>query len=157
MLVINGLIFKLPQIIWNFAEGGVMKDFYNENAKSKLIAGQEEKMQDILRQHKIYLNKLKGQFNWYYLTFMFCQLLNVVTLTVNYIAIDNFLDGKFWNYGSEVIHYNGLGDQLKKSAPNPMCDAFPTRVSKINNISPTICKLFPPKIFLRNLPFVQRI
>ena len=71
--------------------------------------------------------------NWYYFTFVFCEILNVILLIVIWSITDQFLSGNFHNYGSEVFgelvtgEYGELATNDDKKF-NVMCNAFPTAV-----------------------------
>ena len=42
MLVISGLLFRIPQMIWDQIEGGLMASFSDETAKTVAIHADEE-------------------------------------------------------------------------------------------------------------------
>ena len=118
MLLINAAIFRIPYIIWKFCEGGLMKSFYSR-----------KKDEDPMRGKAIFFNQLRGQMNWYYITFLSCEILNVGMLVINWISTDRFLNGEFHTYGLRVMHYLSLGTSEQTKSFNPMCNAFPTTVS----------------------------
>ena len=60
-----------------------------------------------------------------------CELLNVMTVGINFWITDIFLSRKFSNYGSSVIQYHMLSDSEQESIRNPRCNVFPTTVSFI--------------------------
>ena len=71
--------------------------------------------------------------NWYYFTFVFCEMLNVVLLIVIWSITDTFLSGNFHNYGAEVYGELVTGEygknaEIKENRFNVMCNAFPTAV-----------------------------
>jgi len=128
MLALNALLFKIPSVIWKFFEGGLMKEFHSgKNVKSNLLT--DDTMKTNLKTHLWYFKKLKGHQMSYYTAFMLCQLLNVGVLFANWWITDQFLSGKFHTYGSEVINYYQHDSDYRRQIKNPMCNAFPTKVS----------------------------
>jgi len=67
--------------------------------------------------------------NWYFWGFVFTEFLNFVILFVNFWLMDKFLDGKFWNYGSEVFEFE-FKTPYKSTASNPYCKLFPLVTSR---------------------------
>ena len=106
-----------------------MKGMYEKNAKSALVIGHDATMKDLLRQHVTYFAKLKGKLDKYYWTFLGCQLLNICMLSLNFYINNEFLDGNFATYGSDVIHYHSFNRLQRSRVYNPMCNAFPTQVN----------------------------
>lgn len=45
---------------------------------------------------------------WYFFKFVSCELLNVLVLYLNFWLTDQFLQGRFWYYGIDVIKYYRL-------------------------------------------------
>jgi len=129
MLAINALLFKIPSLIWKVFEGGLLKELYysGEGVKSNLLT--ENAMSTNLTTHLWYLKKLKGKQMSYYTAFMVCQLLNVAMLFANWWGTDKFLSGNFHTYGSDVISYYQMDADYQRNAMDPMCNAFPTKVS----------------------------
>ena len=106
-----------------------MKGMYEKHAKSALVIGHDATMKDLLRQHVTYFAKLKGKLDKYYWTFLGCQLLNICMLSLNFYINNEFLDGNFATYGSDVIHYHSFNRLQRSRVYNPMCNAFPTQVN----------------------------
>jgi len=134
MLVITGIIFKIPAWTWKMAENGLMETFYDKSHKSNKFLKQDpvSYRQAIEEQATIFKNLKKGG-SWnctiYYMKFLFCQLLAMLFLALNFHATDVFLNNKFAMYGSNVIEYYNLPELDRNQRINPMCNAFPTRVS----------------------------
>ena len=141
MLISAGL-FKLPYIIWKLFEGGLMKSFYDKEAKSiEFRKKKDEADNSILKETAGFFNKLKGGFRSYYFAFLACEMLNVGILLVIWVSTDKFLHGNFHNYGAEVY-----GELVTKTVDfNVMCNAFPTAVSLHQNTK--LCFL---KVILTN-------
>jgi len=134
MLVISALLFKIPHWIWRTYEGGLMKEFFSGKGLKAKLDAKDEKLDNLIIDFGYY-KKMKGQHNAYYYVFQFCQLLNIAMLALNWWATDAFLGGNFISYGSDVIYFNSLKkydrDQGIQSGTlfDPMCNAFPTKVS----------------------------
>ena len=106
MLAINALLFKIPHLIWKSFEGGIMKKLHGgKEAKSVLLG--DEVMEKYLASHETSFNKLsKGRKSiMYYIKFQICQFLNLLMLVLNWWITNQFINGLFNNYGSEVVAY----------------------------------------------------
>jgi hypothetical protein len=138
MLVINAIVFGIPHQIWKNLEGGLIKNFYVKEAKSAIIAAQPEELGDLVNRFTTYFRSLLGQNNKYFMWFCVCEILNLVAVTINFILNDKFLDGNFKSYGPDVLNYHSLDSYDRNKTINPMCDAFPTKVSCVfNNVGPS--------------------
>jgi len=126
MLAINGIIFKIPHIVWRLLEGGIMKEFHaGKNVKSKLGDHNETDLEF----HVKSFEKVKGTRNLkYYVGFQICQVLNLLMLIINWWATDQFLSGNFHTYGAEVVDFYQKDSYVRGKTPDPMCNAFPTVV-----------------------------
>merc|ERR1711971_1296049 len=135
VLVISGGVFRLPHIIWKSLEGGLMNSLYSGEAKTIKNKGKEEdSFGDLLKEKAHFLIQLRSEMNWYYFTFVFCEMLNVVLLIVIWSITDQFLSGNFHNYGSEVYGELVTGEYgelatIEDNQFNVMCNAFPTVIS----------------------------
>jgi len=135
VLVISGGSFRLPHIIWKSLEGGLMKSLFSGEAKTIKNKGKEEdSFGDLLKEKAHFLIQLRAEMNWYYFTFVFCEMLNVVLLIVIWSITDQFLSGNFHNYGSEVYGELVTGDygenaDITENRFNVMCNAFPTTIT----------------------------
>jgi hypothetical protein len=131
MLAINGIMFKIPHLLWRVCEGGIMKEFHRgKNARSNLM--EDDSMRSNIKIHMNSFKKLKGQKNLgYYTRFQICQVLNLLILILNWWATDSFLSGHFHTYGAEVTEFYSKDSYVRGVTHDPMCNAFPTVVSKI--------------------------
>ena len=126
MLCINALIFRIPHVIWKTMEGGLMNEFCSKEAKANLSINET-----LLKNYCGYFGKIKGTKTNYYIWFLACQCLNIVMTAFNFVLNDNFLDGNFKSYGSDVYHYSQLSETEAKNInmTDPKCNAFPTKVN----------------------------
>ena len=125
-------MFKIPHLLWRVCEGGIMKEFHRgKNAKSKLM--EDDSMRSNLKIHMNSFKKLKGQKNLgYYTRFQICQVLNLLMLILIWWSTNQFLSGHFHTYGVEVTEFYSKETFVRGKTHDPMCNAFPTVVSKIS-------------------------
>ena len=114
-------IIKTPRFFWkNMCERGLMES---------IVANTPEKM-------AIRIMKLKGQRSFmYFLSFLFCEILNIISVILCTIILDSLLGGNFWEYGSKVHEFYSTPalDRESLEKTNPMCNVFPTEVSCFTN------------------------
>ena len=115
VLLLNGVIFRIPHTIWKSFEKGHIKSFYSEEAKSASILTNDDLKNELLNRNSNLFNQLKGSLKWYHITFVICQLLNFLLVPIMFQINDLFLNGKFANYGSDTTG-------------EAMCLTFPTQV-----------------------------
>ena len=115
MLFVHGLIFILPDKIWKYLEGGMINDYLLSNKIDN--QNPEEKSQTLLA-----ISRTRTMA--YFVSFVVCELLNVVAGIINFCIMDRFLQGKFADYGADVISHYLDHDKVF----NPMCSAFPTKI-----------------------------
>ena len=72
--------------------------------------------------------RLKESYKWQYPIFLACELLNLGMLIVNWIITDEYLGGRFHDYGVKVWKFWNRETETDNIIENPMCDAFPTLV-----------------------------
>jgi hypothetical protein len=133
MLVISALLFKIPHLIWKTYEGGLMKEFFSKKGLKAKLEANDENLDNLVIDFGYY-KKMKGQHSAYYYVFQSCQLLNIAMLILNWWATDAFLGGNFHSYGSDVVGYYSKSDYNRQTSGerfDPMCNAFPTKVSCI--------------------------
>jgi len=143
MLAINGIMFKIPHLLWRVCEGGIMKEFHRgKNARSKLM--EDDSMRSNLKIHMNSFKKLKGQKNLgYYTRFQICQVLNLLILILNWWATNQFLAGNFHTYGLEVTEFYSKDAYVRGVTHDPMCNAFPTVVGCSMTLVGTAGKAVP--------------
>ena len=130
-----------------------MKSLFSGEAKDKKTKGKEEdSFGDLLKEKAHFLIQLRAEMNWYYFTFVFCEMLNVVLLIVIWSITDQFLSGNFHNYGSEVYGELVSGEygkdaKIADNQFNVMCNAFPTAVILFIHIFMHIWAPMAPNMF----------
>lgn len=114
-------VIKTPRFFWkNMCERGLMES---------IVANTPEKM-------AIRIMKLKGQRSFmYFLSFLFCEILNIISVILCTIILNSLLGGNFWDYGSKVHEFYSTSalDRESLDKVNPMCNVFPTQVSCYTN------------------------
>ena len=107
-------IVKIPRFIW--------KHVFERNLMSQIL-DHREKM-DKLEQKLSGISERRIKF--YCFGFIFCELLNLISVLICICICDKLLGGKFWSYGSDYIEFSQTESE---SQANPMCHLFPTEVS----------------------------
>ena len=124
--------FMLPYKIWKALEGGLIEQFGLE-AKSGIILKEEndhgESLDSLVEKYVLYYKSIFHRNQWYFGKYIFCEILNVVILGLNFHFIDVFLSGNFWYYGWLWIGYNGMSYGQQQVSTNPLCNTFPLEVS----------------------------
>ena len=94
---------------------------------------EDDSMRSNLKLHMNSLQKRKGQKNLgYYTRFQICQVLNLLMLILIWWSTNQFLSGHFHTYGVEVAEFYSKETFVRGKTHDPMCNAFPTVVSKIS-------------------------
>ena len=124
--------FMLPYKIWKALEGGLIEQFGLE-AKSGIILKEEndhgESLDSLVEKYVLYYKSIFHRNQWYFGKYIFCEILNVVILELNFHFTDVFLSGNFWYYGWLWIGYNGMSYGQQQVSTNPLCNTFPLEVS----------------------------
>ena len=61
--------------------------------------------------------------------YAFWESFNIVAILASIQITDWILNGQFWSYGLEVIHYLDVYQNRSQKLHDPMCQVFPTEVS----------------------------
>ena len=124
--------FMLPYKIWKALEGGLIEQFGLE-AKSGIILKEEndhgESLDSLVEKYVLYYKSIFHRNQWYFGKYIFCEILNLVILALNFHFTDVFLSGNFWYYGWLWIGYNGMSYGQQQVSTNPLCNTFPLEVS----------------------------
>merc|ERR1711860_7296 len=116
-------IIKTPRVIWkHWCEGGILSSILDNDTPKKIAARIKELKRDGARK--------------YFLSFIFCEILNILSIVLCMVTLNALLGGNFWNYGTELFKFysDTEEDRLNKVSlqgelVNPMCNVFPTEVS----------------------------
>ena len=110
-------IIKTPRFFWkNLCERGLMESIM-DNTLEKIAQK---------------IAELKGNRSFiYFLSFIFCEILNILSIIFCTLTLDTLLEGNFLGYGSRVHEFYSTSEYDRRSfaMTNPMCDVFPTEVS----------------------------
>ena len=135
MMMFQAGLALLPFKIWSMFEGGLMESFGLEG-KTKIMVSEAESSDEngiyidlVLEKYVKYFKSIIHHNNWYFAQFVFCELLNVLFLFLNFSFTDSFLNGKFRWYGWDVISFYQLTREERRVSKNPFCSVFPTEVS----------------------------
>jgi len=111
-------------------ERGLMANFYNSNKSLDVLRANEDDLNHLVKKEVRGFRRL-GRWTTitYYFKFLACQCLALLVWYLTFHGTDQFLDGKFATYGTDVKEYYQLEDEDKGSRANPMCNTFPTRVA----------------------------
>ena len=127
VLFLNGVLFMIPDKLWQYFEGGLLEQFGSR--KSEFLDN------DLDRKHvEIYEGLSKNACRKYFYTFIACEMLNIVIAIISFVLTDVFLSGRFFNYGSNVISYDSVikhdsGIDELNCKQHPMSSLFPTVVN----------------------------
>ena len=128
-LIITALLFKIPGFLWKAVEANLMASFYSTEVNSKRTMISEKEKHDYIENYADLFEKVKGQYLWYFYSFFFCEILNLLLAFVSFHFLDESLDGNFAGYGLDVWNYFTKNAQGRKETHDPRCNAFPTLVS----------------------------
>ena len=106
ILIINGLLFLIPNVIWKYSEGKLMEEF------NYLILPSENEHESYYARKFVDLHRnVKRR---YFGIFVFCEFLNIVVAVGNFLIINSLLNGKFQLYGigyfEEDVSYDEVGE-----------------------------------------------
>lgn len=127
LLLLHSAIFAVPSKIWSSLENGLLDDLISKETRRSTILAEGEEFRKGKETLINRFNSLLHHNNTYYAYYCFCEILNLATLTFNFVITDKVLSGKFHSYGFDVLEYLRTPAQLQ--GINPMCNTFPTKVS----------------------------
>ena len=111
-------IIKAPRVIWkHVGERGVMRSILDNDSPKEMAQR---------------INELRHDGSCrYFFSFLFCEVLNIVSIALCMATLDALLGGNFWDYGSKVHEFYSTSedDRVSYALTNPMCNLFPTEVS----------------------------
>ena len=133
-LVLSAALCLIPWAFWSIAEGELMKTFYkpaNKRAVDVLNKNEDDFKMAVEKEKCLFSSQFQGTRTTkkYYLMFLTCQVLVLLTLVLNIWITNWFLNGYFLWYGYEVIDFKTMPVLVKQHRTNPTCFLFPTRVN----------------------------
>jgi len=124
LLFLNGLVFMIPDKVWQYFEDGMLEQFGSDKRNFLDNPKDEDADGEHVAVFKNISKKLSRKYFW---TFVACEMLNVILGIISFLFINAFLSGHFSTYGADVLNYNlGFKDESTK---DPMCSLFPTIVN----------------------------
>jgi len=122
-LIFLSVLFYMPRCFWLMMEGGLMK-FFGKGTTTRFIEDQDEKREKLVQ---FFCRNIHNKYNIYFCGFVFCELLNLVIVAVQFVITHRFLHYRFLTYGFQVWQYYLLPpeEQRMPGVKNPMCNAFP--------------------------------
>merc|ERR1712012_550712 len=134
MLLCSAILLRSSRWLWSTLEGGLMSIFFNEDkgkSTNRALRMSPEEIADFVNtEGQIFKDKIEGSkaSKFYIWKFLGCELLALAMMGVNFILTDLFLNYKFGYYGWNVMDYYWNKESMT-GLPNPMCNAFPTKVA----------------------------
>jgi len=122
-LIFLSVLFYMPRCFWLMMEGGLMK-FFGKGTTTRFIEDQDEKREKLVQ---FFCRNIHNKYNIYFCGFVFCELLNLVIVIIQFVITHRFLHYRFLTYGFQVWQYYLLPpeEQRMPGVKNPMCNAFP--------------------------------
>jgi len=108
-------IIKTPRFIWKtMGERGVMRSILDSDTAKEMAS----RITDL---------RTDGSCK-YFMSFIFCEILNIISILLCITTLDALLGGNFWDYGSKVHEFYSTSedDRVSLGLTNPMCNVFPT-------------------------------
>jgi len=88
MLLIQGALFMIPDIMWQGFEGGILDQFGTE--KANFLSPKNKNCE-------VFDGLSKSKTKRYFFVFAFCECLNLGFAIINFIIMNHFLGGHFYN------------------------------------------------------------
>ncbi|XP_077298880.1 innexin inx2-like [Arctopsyche grandis] len=120
LLLIQAIMFYIPNYIWRILEGGRLASLTNELDTALLGP---DTWNDIRKRNLVqYFIDMNGH-NFYAFRFALCELLNFLNVVFQIFVLDSFLGGTFNDYGPAVASFFYHPDIA--GSDDPMAFAFP--------------------------------
>lgn len=119
VLFFQAIFFYIPHYIWKSVENGQLKsiraDLCNPLIKD---SDKEEQKRLVVR----YLNNCKDSHQTSFITYVFCEFLNLFNVVGQMIMMDKFLGNQFTTYGLQVLKFTEWDSDIRF---DPMIRVFP--------------------------------
>jgi len=126
LLFLNGLVFMIPDKVWQYFEDGMLEQFGSDKRNFLDNPKDEDADGEHVAVFKNISKKLSRKYFW---TFVACEMLNVILGIISFLFINAFLSGHFSTYGADVLNYNSGYKDENTNTKDPMCSLFPTIVN----------------------------
>ncbi|XP_063373735.1 innexin inx1 [Cydia amplana] len=123
VLFFQAIMCYTPKFLWDFFEGGLMRTIVMGLNVGVCKSKEKEKKKELLIG---YLLRYQREHKMYALRYFGCELLCLINILVQMWLMDSFLGGEFYNYGTKVLGYSDVPQELRF---DPMIYIFP-RVTK---------------------------
>ena len=120
MLAMQAIMFYLPHYIWKMMEGGRMEQII-AGLDEELVENKETKIDNLAAYMKQRM-KYPYEHQVWSVTFLFCELLNLLNVISQIFLTNKFLGGSFYNYGLEVLTWSSYDPEDRV---DPMSKIFP--------------------------------
>jgi cytochrome b subunit of formate dehydrogenase len=119
VLFLQAIMFYVPRYLWKTWEAGRLRSLVL--SLKNPVLGESERQDQI--QLLVYYLKTNIQFhNYYFIYFVFCEVLNFVNVIIQMYLVDAFLGGAFSSYGIDVLRYSEMEPENRV---DPMVRIFP--------------------------------
>lgn len=123
VLFFQGIFFYLPHHLWKMSEGGLLKNLIL-NLHKPILKPEDRQLSISLLAD--FLLRSRSLHQKLFLTYVICEVLNLLNVFTQMLLMDTFLGGHFFSYGWEVLQFKHWDWPLTYS---PMTRLFP-RVTK---------------------------
>ena len=120
MLLIQGALFMIPDIMWQGFEGGMLDQFGTE--KGSFLSPR-------IKNGEVFDGLSKKKTMRYFFAFVFCEFMNLGFAIINFIIMNYFLGGHFYNrmlsckesifptrLSCQVYYYDGSGRNTREDS-----------------------------------------
>jgi len=116
LFVFQGFLFMIPHKIWETVEEGKMRAISEGVALGNRQNDREDRSKVVRNVTNYIIKEAKSSgHKKYAYGFWSCWILNLINVISNFIILDSFIDGNFFNLGTEWIQASGdEGDRLLK-------------------------------------------
>ncbi|XP_023179749.1 innexin inx3 [Drosophila hydei] len=120
VLFFQGIMFYVPHWIWKNMEDGKIR-MITDGLRGMVSMPEKYRKDRQMRIIKYFIESLNSH-NGYSFAYFFCELLNFINVIVNIFMVDKFLGGAFMSYGTDVLKFSNMDQDLRY---DPMIEIFP--------------------------------
>ncbi|XP_015914715.1 innexin inx2 [Parasteatoda tepidariorum] len=126
MLLLQAIMFCLPNVLWRALESGKMRSLIKKLYEPIPVLEEGQDLETWFKGIANYFRLGRSEHQQYAMKFFVCEVLNFVNVVGQIFLIDKFLGGEFRNYGTEVFKY---ANTEQEDRFDPMIRVFP-RITK---------------------------